>query len=45
MLRVAMITDHSDDTDKIDGGVQAVTKNLIHALSKHTDLDLHILSF
>jgi len=45
MLRVAMITDHADDAEKVDGGVQAVTKYLVSELIKHTDLDLHILSF
>jgi glycosyltransferase involved in cell wall biosynthesis len=45
MLRVAMITDHADDADKVDGGVQAVTKYLVSELIRHTDLDLHILTF
>lgn len=45
MLRVAMITDHADDADRVDGGVQAVTKYLVSALVEHADLDLHILSF
>lgn len=45
MLRVAMITDHADDADIVDGGVQAVTKYLVSELIEHTDLDLHIFSF
>ena len=45
MLRVAMITDHADDADKVDGGVQAVSSYLISELIKRPDLDLHILSF
>jgi len=45
MLRVAMITDHADDADKIDGGVQAVVNYLVSELIEHADLDLHILSF
>ncbi len=40
-----MITDQADDTDRVDGGVQAVTKNLVSALIGHTDIELHILSF
>ena len=40
-----MITDHSDVNDKVDGGVQAVTKYLVEALIKFEAIDLHVLSF
>jgi len=45
MLRVAMITDYADDADKVDGGVQAVSKYLISGLVRHSDLDLHVVTF
>ena len=45
MLRVAMITDHADDEHKVDGGVQAVTKNLVSELIRHSELELHVLTF
>jgi glycosyltransferase involved in cell wall biosynthesis len=45
MLRVAMITDHAASGDKVDGGVQAVTKYLVGALARLEDIELHVLSF
>jgi glycosyltransferase involved in cell wall biosynthesis len=40
-----MITDHSDSTDRVDGGVQAVTKYLVDALIRFDDVEIHVLSF
>ncbi|MEX2123308.1 MAG: glycosyltransferase family 4 protein [Woeseia sp.] len=45
MLRVAIITDHSDFNEKVDGGVQAVTKYMIDAFTRIPEVDLHVLSF
>jgi glycosyltransferase involved in cell wall biosynthesis len=45
MLRVAMVTDHSDHDDKVDGGVQAVTKYLVRALTQLNKIDLHVISY
>jgi glycosyltransferase involved in cell wall biosynthesis len=45
MLRVAMITDQSAFADKVDGGVQAVTKYLVDAITGLDSVDLHVVSF
>ena len=45
MLRVAMITDQSALADKVDGGVQAVTKYLVDGLTDLKSVDLHVISF
>lgn len=45
MLRIALVTDHPEHEDKVDGGVQAVTKYLIGALVQSRDLELHVVSF
>jgi len=45
MLRVAMIADHSEHDEKVDGGVQAVTKYLVGAMTKLDDIDLHVITF
>jgi glycosyltransferase involved in cell wall biosynthesis len=44
-LRVAMVTDHPDREDMVDGGVQAVTKYLLHGLVKSGEIEVHVLSF
>lgn len=44
-LRIAMIADHADKGSKVDGGVQAVTKYLVEALSGFPDIDLHVITF
>jgi glycosyltransferase involved in cell wall biosynthesis len=40
-----MVSDHSDHQNKVDGGVQAVTKYLVEALVEIDDIDLHVISF
>jgi glycosyltransferase involved in cell wall biosynthesis len=40
-----MVTDHSDRDDLIDGGVQAVTKYLVHGLTRMADVEIHVVSF
>lgn len=45
MLRIAMITDHSASEDKVDGGVQAVTRYLVAALTALREIDLHVVGF
>jgi glycosyltransferase involved in cell wall biosynthesis len=45
LLRVALISDHAEDNEKIDGGVQAVTRYLVDALVRNRDLELHVVSF
>lgn len=45
MLRVAMITDFAASTDRVDGGVQAVTRYLVDALVRHGGLELHLVGF
>ena len=45
MLRVAMVADHPEQDDKIDGGVQAVTSYLAGAMSKLPDVDLHVITY
>lgn len=44
-MRVAMITDYSGAPDRVDGGVQAVTRYLVDALAKLEAVDLHVISF
>jgi glycosyltransferase involved in cell wall biosynthesis len=45
VLRLALITDHPEDNEKVDGGVQAVTRYLVDALLQHRELELHVISF
>ena len=45
MLRVAIITDHSDVDEKVDGGVQAVTKYMVDAFAGIPEIELHVISF
>lgn len=44
-LRVAIITDHAEPGERVDGGVQAVTRYLVDALVRRDDIDLHVISF
>lgn len=44
MLRLVMIADLSDN-DRVDGGVQAVTRYLVEALVRTGEIDLHLLGF
>jgi len=44
-MRVAMITDHSTTDNRVDGGVEAVTKYLVDALKQLGTVDLHTVSF
>lgn len=45
IIKVAMIADHPETGDKIDGGVQAVTSYLVHAMTQLQEIELHVLSF
>jgi len=45
VIKVAMIADHPESGEQIDGGIQAVTTYLVHAMAKIPDVELHILSF
>ena len=45
VIKVAMIADHPETGDKIDGGVQAVTSYLVHAMTQFQEIELHVLSF
>jgi hypothetical protein len=40
-----MITDHSESGERVDGGVQAVTKYLVEAMIRRPDIELHVISF
>ena len=40
-----MITDHSDQEGKVDGGVQAVTRYLVGAMTNLNEVDLHVISY
>lgn len=40
-----MIADHSDHADKVDGGVQAVTKYLVGAMTNLGEVELHVISY
>ena len=44
-IRVAMIADHPGPGAPIDGGVQAVTSYLVDAISRFSDIELHVLRF
>jgi glycosyltransferase involved in cell wall biosynthesis len=43
-IRVAVVTSYPKDLDAPRGGVQAVSVNLIRALRKFDDLDLHVVT-
>lgn len=45
MLRVAMITDFAASADRVDGGVQAVTRYLADAMVCRGDVELHLIGF
>ena len=45
MLRVAMITDYPADENKVDGGVQAVSKYLAHSIADFEGVKLDIIGF
>jgi glycosyltransferase involved in cell wall biosynthesis len=44
-MKVAMITDHPESNERIDGGVQAVASYLVNAITELQEIDLHVLSF
>src|SRR5690606_39812261 len=45
VMRVAIITAHAESADKVDGGVQAVTRYLVDALTRLEGIDLHVVNF
>ena len=40
-----MIADYPEASGQIDGGVQAVTSYLVHAMTRYPEIELHVLSF
>lgn len=43
-MRVAVATSFPDDPDRPHGGVEAVSVNLVRALSKRTDCEVHVVT-
>ncbi len=43
-LRIAIISDHADIGEKLDGGVQAVTRYILDGLRKSPGVEIHVLS-
>jgi glycosyltransferase involved in cell wall biosynthesis len=43
-VRVAIVTAFPEDPNTPRGGVEAVSVNLVQALSRHTDLELHVVT-
>lgn len=43
-MRVAVVTQFPEDPSRPHGGVESVSISLLQALSKHTDLELHIVT-
>jgi glycosyltransferase involved in cell wall biosynthesis len=43
--RVAIVADYPESSDRVDGGVEAVTSYLVDAMARFADIEVHVVTF